>query len=323
MPTATLTAPLTSLGHELPTGPDAFGWLRDSTDATGDPGELRQRFADDGYLFIRDFFDTDLVLDARRSVFEKLAAGGQLDPERPVMDGVVRPSMRQVEGAATGDGAGSPDRNFRPDLAAADAAVERVVYGPELLGFYERFVAEPIRHFDFTWLRVIGPGEGTPCHCDWVYMGRGSRRLMTCWVPYVDVPLEVGGLMLLEGSFRQEKKLKGYLERDVDTYCENRPGDVQRVKDGGGSSFPGHLSRRPDLLPKQFDGRWLTAETFRPGDFITFRMDLVHGSLDNRSDRVRMSTDTRYQPASDPADERWIGENPPGHGKAGKRGRIC
>ena len=315
--TATLTAPLTSLGHELPTDPDSFGWLRESTDATDDPAELRQRFADDGYLFIRDFFDPELVLDARRSVFEKLAAGGQLDPDRPVMDGVLHPSIR--DDSAGGGG----HRGFRPDLAAADPAVERVVYGPKLLGFYERFFAEPIRHFDFTWLRVIGTGNGTPCHCDWVYMGRGSRRLMTCWVPYVEVPLEVGGLMLLEGSFRQEKKLKGYLEKDVDTYCENRPGDVQRVKDGGGSSFPGYLSQRPDLLPKQFGGRWLTAEAFRPGDFITFRMDMVHGSLDNHSDRVRMSTDTRYQPASEPADERWVGPNPPGHGKAGKRGRIC
>ena len=315
--TATLTAPLTSLGHELPTDPESFGWLRESTDATDDPAELRQRFADDGYLFIRDFFDAALVLDARRSVFKKLAVGGQLDPDRPVMDGVLHPSTR--DDSAGGGGR----RSFRPDLAAADAAVERVVYGPELLGFYERFFAEPIRHFDFTWLRVIPTGQGTPCHCDWVYMGRGSRRLMTCWVPYVDVPLEVGGLMLLEGSFRQEKKLKGYLERDVDTYCENRPGDVQRVKDNGGQSFPGYLSQRPDLLPKQFDGRWLTAEAFRPGDFITFRMDMVHGSLDNHTDRVRMSTDTRYQPASEPADERWVGPNPPGHGKAGKRGRIC
>ena len=31
----------------------------------------------------------------------------------------------------------------------------------------------------------------------------------------------------------------------------------------------------------------------------------------------------RYQRASEPIDERWIGVNPPGHSSAGKRGRTC
>jgi len=31
-------------------------------------------------------------------------------------------------------------------------------------------------------------------------------------------------------------------------------------------------------------------------------------------DRLRISTDTRYQLASEPADERWSGEEPIGHG---------
>ena len=38
-------------------------------------------------------------------------------------------------------------------------------------------------------------------------------------------------------------------------------------------------------------------------------MRTVHASLDNQSDRYRMSTDTRYQPASLPIDQRWIGED--------------
>jgi hypothetical protein len=50
----------------------------------------------------------------------------------------------------------------------------------------------------------------------------------------------------------------------------------------------------------------------------------VHASLDNSTaDRMRFSSDSRYQPASLPADERWVGANPVGHGLAGKRGRIC
>ena len=52
-------------------------------------------------------------------------------------------------------------------------------------------------------------------------------------------------------------------------------------------------------------------------------MFTVHAGLDNRSDRVRLSSDSRYQPASKPADERWIGPNPIAHGAAGRRGKIC
>jgi len=66
----------------------------------------------------------------------------------------------------------------------------------------------------------------------------------------------------------------------------------------------------------------LTAD-FRAGDVLTFPMHMVHASLDNPSDRIRLSSDSRYQPDSLPADERWVGEKPIGHGLAGKRGRIC
>ena len=59
------------------------------------------------------------------------------------------------------------------------------------------------------------------------------------------------------------------------------------------------------------------------GDVLTFSMAMVHASLDNQSKRFRLSSDSRYQLASEPADERWIGANPIAHGPAGKKGKIC
>jgi len=52
-------------------------------------------------------------------------------------------------------------------------------------------------------------------------------------------------------------------------------------------------------------------------------MATVHASLDNQTNRFRLSSDSRYQLASEPADERWIGAHPAGHGPAGKKGKIC
>ncbi len=51
-------------------------------------------------------------------------------------------------------------------------------------------------------------------------------------------------------------------------------------------------------------------------------MHTMHCSLDNKSpdNRIRLSVDTRYQPADEPIDERWIGQNPIAHGDQAKRG---
>ena len=323
---------LRSLGHDLQGDSSSFGFVRDSSALVGQPEALRAELEEQGYLYIPGFFDPELIRAGRRSIFERLAAAGELDPDYDLMEGVIHPEKLEafkLDTAPTfkeSDGQKrNPDKTaaFRPDLASNSDAIRRVVFGPEICGFYADLFGESIRHFDFIWCRLMGPGHGTPVHCDWVYMGRGSRRLLTCWIPYVEIPLEVGGLILLEKSHQQSARIANYLAKDVDAYCENNPEQVQAVAREGKWSFPGWLSRRADTVAKQFGTRWLTAPRWNVGDFITFRMDMVHGSLDNQSDRVRLSTDTRYQLASEPVDERWVGENPVGHSTAGKRGRIC
>jgi len=62
---------------------------------------------------------------------------------------------------------------------------------------------------------------------------------------------------------------------------------------------------------------------FQMGDLLTFGMTTVHASLDNQSNRIRISVDTRYQPADEPADERWIAENATPYRADFKRGRVC
>jgi hypothetical protein len=75
-------------------------------------------------------------------------------------------------------------------------------------------------------------------------------------------------------------------------------------------------------LNHRLGGRWLSAE-YRQGDILIFGMKTVHASLDNQTRSFRISTDSRYQPASEPIDDRWIGENPVGHGRGAKRAMIC
>jgi len=307
MSTATALPPLYSYGHALEMADDKVGLLRDSADAADDVVELRRRFAEDGYLYMRGYLDRDQVLEARASLTSRLAEAGVLDPAFPHTEAVCKPGSGYV---------------FKPELTNNNPEVQNLLYGPELIGFYQRFFGEDVRHYDFTWLRAVGPGKGTNPHCDLPYMGRGTHKHMTCWLPYGDISFDLGGLMILEGSHQRMDLLEHYVYRDVDTFCENKPVDAANAK-AGKWTFSGTLSHNPPVLRNKFGGRWLTTE-FRAGDFLTFGMFLVHASLDNRTtNRLRISSDSRYQRASEPIDERWVGANPPGHTTAGKRGRIC
>jgi hypothetical protein len=49
------------------------------------------------------------------------------------------------------------------------------------------------------------------------------------------------------------------------------------------------------------------------GDMLVPGMYTMHGSINNTTNRCRVSTDTRYQRADETVDERWIGENPKAH----------
>ena len=62
---------------------------------------------------------------------------------------------------------------------------------------------------------------------------------------------------------------------------------------------------------------------YRAGDLLVFTMHTMHSAGDNHTGRVRVSSDTRYQRAGEPVDERWIGDDPIAHGPGAKRGLIC
>jgi hypothetical protein len=312
MTTATLQSPissrLTSNGHELDLSPECFGELRSSIDIVDDGEALRQRMGEEGYLYLPDFLNRDEVLQARYVMTNRLAAEGHLDARFP-----------HEEAVASAD----TTVKFHPELAVGNEPLMRVLYSGPMMQFYERLLDEPVRHFDYTWVRAVSPGLGTTPHCDHVYMGRGTSTLYTSWTPMGDVSYEQGGLMVLENSHLHEPLRENYCRKDVDAFCSNRRGDDWQQMGGGGNiRTGGTLSYHPVKLRNRLGGRWLTGE-YRAGDLLAFSTFLVHASLDNHSNRVRLSSDSRYQPASEPADERWIGPNPIGHGPKAKRGMIC
>lgn len=296
----TATGRVTAQGAVLDGSADAIGPLRRSDDAVDDEAELNRRLERDGYLYLPGYLDRGQVLQARRGVLDELARLGALAP------GSV-----PEEAIAAAD---PPRLGILSDAARDNAALTDVLYGRRMISFYERLFGETVRHYDFTWLRALPPGKGTKPHGDSVFMNRGTTRQLTAWVPLGDVDVVLGGLVVLEGSHRLDEVRSTYGDLDVDTFCTNT--DATRAP------WDGWISEDPRALRTELGLRWLTGD-FAAGDLLTFTTYTLHTSLDNNTDRVRISSDSRYQRASEPADPRWIGENPSGHGPDSKRGVIC
>ena len=320
---------LTYKGEPLGQLLDDFGDLRMSNDALDNRDELWQRMGDDGYLFLKGLLNRDEVLAARQEVMNRLMVAGVLDKRYPAIDGIAAPD-KEIDGRATG--------TFMPLLARNNPPLDKVIHEGPLIDFYEFFMGGPVRYFDYTWFRSKRPGvhTATTPHCDIVYMCLGTKYLHTSWIPYGDVPYEMGGLMLLEGSHKMQDLKASYGSTDVDLYCENE-GDAKAIVEGAKAegrnlsneeraavhwNSSGAYSNDAIATREELGGRWLVSE-YEMGDVLVFSMYTLHSSSDNHSNQYRISSDTRYQLASEPADERWIGDDPPAHGIRAKRGMVC
>lgn len=287
-----MTGALSAAGRQVP---DRLVGPLHASQASDDAAVLRRRFAEDGYLYLPAALDPGAVLAARREIFERLAAVGEIraPAERGLATGVSRRAER----------VGDPGDFLRE---ICDRPVLRAIsHGPALHRIAGKLFGEPARAFDFLWLRPTAVGRASPLHFDHVYMNRGSERVVTAWLPLGSVPASDGPLLIVEGSHRFDDLIASYRGLDVD-----------REPDRSGS-----LEDDPMTVAERHGTRLLTAE-FGPGDVVLFGPFTLHGSFDNNSaeGRVRLSCDVRYQPAADPIDDRWIGADPPGHGGLGYGG---
>ncbi len=304
---------LTVHGKQLETGSGSFGELRSSAGALEDFDELHSRFESDGYLYLPGLLDRDTLNNARLTMLKALAGLDFVDLDYPIGDGVAK---RELAVSA----------RDMVELSKNNEPLRQALFAGPMITFYERFLGGPVRPLDFTWCRVKTSGEETATnpHYDVVFMGRGTKNLYTSWTPLGDIPRQMGGLMILENSHRQNEIKVTYGQMDVDEYCTNEPDAAETEVDQKrwqGSGF-GTYSSDAVALREELNSRWLTTD-YQLGDLLVFSMYTMHASMDNHTNRLRLSTDTRYQLASEPVDERWIGENPIAHGPEAKKGIIC
>jgi hypothetical protein len=267
---------------EMELGGKYLGVLRDANELLNQPSALKARIKEDGYLLIRGLHDREKVKATRKFLLEKLDENEQIDRSYPLDDAIPAEGKR---GMFWG---GNKAVTHQPTFL-------NLVESPEIMNFCEHYYDAPVMTYDYKWLRVVGPGNFSGAHYDIVYMGRGTKNLLTVWTPLSDISFDMAPLLVLVGSHRFDVLKETYGKMDVDR-----------------DHVTGSFSYDPIELVDRYGGQWQTSE-FKMGDVVILSMYTMHASLDNTSNRFRLSTDTRYQRADEPVDERWIGENPKAH----------
>ena len=262
-----------------------LGELRESQGLLGDVAALRRRMAEDGYLLLRGLIDREKVARARQTILEHMRDHEALVPGTPLLEGAMPDGARSIN--LLGRAGVTHHRDVRA-----------VFEGHELFDFWNAYFGRPSLTFDYKWLRAVGNEQFTGAHYDVVYMGEGSGHVHTNWIPFGDIDPEQGTLAICVGShaapgFARLRETYGRMDVDRDRIA-------------------GWFSDDPMEIVEKFGGRWATAR-FRMGDVLIFGMYTMHASTTNQTTRYRLSADVRFQPADDPVDRRWVGENPTGH----------
>lgn len=269
---------ITSNDHVLSEAPNRLGRLEPVPAAErNDHDALRQRIERDGYLYLSGHLDRNDVLEFRRHYFSAMRNTGLLDPAADPLLGV----------ANKGDVDRDAVRRVLYDSIFPGAEYSRLVKQPKIESWFRWFFAADVDLLQRQIVRHTAPGEdiATHAHYDLMYLREGTDRVLSLWIPLGDCPVTRGGLIYLEKSHHWTIEYEKHAGRRRRRFFLNA--DVSKLAD-------------------QHDSRWLIAD-YEAGDVVIHSAYMVHAALDNRDEDgiMRLSTDIRYQEASQPLDWRW------------------
>jgi ectoine hydroxylase-related dioxygenase (phytanoyl-CoA dioxygenase family) len=289
---------LVSNGYALSLSPQRLGWLA-PTDPARPVEELRGQFRAQGYLWLKGVLNRDAMLAFRRRFFEALQDTGLLAAGSDPVEGIYSGHLENKELA---------HRIFVESMRWPE--YESFCASPEIVRFYERFLNGEIHLHKRKLIRYTVPGDPrcTGAHYDLVYLRGGTDRVYSSWIPLGDTPVEVGGLVYLEGSDALGRKMEAEFSlKNADLPPEERISAYNKhMKEGW-------LSNDLSELAERINGRWLLAD-YEAGDMVVHSAYMIHASTANidRQGRIRLSTDIRYQLRDDAIDWRWNNDFFPG-----------
>jgi len=166
---------------------------------------------------------------------------------------------------------GKPLENWSEEHPAFAGISRRLIEHPANLALLAKVLGEPACMVPNVQYRLYPPnGPITMIHQDGFY-SPGIQDYKPLWIPLVPCPREVGGLMV---AVRQHQR--GYYHNLA------KP-----------APFP---------IPQGVidEDSWTTID-YEPGDLLVVHPCSPHGGTANRSDRLRITLDTRVQSAANPS----------------------
>ena len=262
---------LFSNGYKLETTPERLGWL-DPTDPDLPMEQLREKYRQYGYLWLKGFFDPAIILNFRQYFFDTLLSGTKTFFE------IV--SSKEYEDFCT---------------------------MPRLWEFYREFLeGQPYLHKrKILRFNLAGENHSTGGHYDLIYLRAGTDKLSTSWIPLGDIPVEMGGLIYLERS----DKLGRQLEAEFSAKNAALPPEERISAYNRNMRETGWVSTNLVEMAERFNSRWLIAN-YEAGDMVIHSPYMVHAATQNRDplNQTRLSTDIRFQRIDDAIDPRWAND---------------
>jgi ectoine hydroxylase-related dioxygenase (phytanoyl-CoA dioxygenase family) len=255
--------------------------------------QLREQFDAQGYLWLKGVLDRQGVFAFRKRFFAAFAETG-----------LLKPGTDPGEGIYSGGGEDHKQIAKLYHEIVRWCAYEAFCLQQPIWEFYEQlFDGAPYLHKRKI-IRHTKPFESaaTGAHYDLTYLRAGTDQVATSWIPIGDVPVEMGGLVYLEGSHtwgvRMEEEFREQnhtlsREEQINAYNKNM-------------SSTGWLTKDLPHLADRLDTRWLIAD-YEAGDMVIHSAYMIHAATTNESHegRLRLSTDIRFQRVRDEIDVRW------------------
>lgn len=273
--------------------PERLGWLV-PTDAGLPLAHIKDIYHEQGYVWLKGFFERRAILAFRRDFFTAFKETGLLSQGSDPVEGLYggEDQQRTLIKKIFWEIVRSPE-------------YEAFCTMPRLWTFYEALLQdEPYLHKRKI-IRYTLPGERncTGGHYDLIYLRAGTDRLYSSWIPIGDIPVEMGGLIYLEGSDALGRRMEAeFSARNADLSPQERISAYNKNMRAGG-----WISVDLADMAHRFNSRWLVAD-YEAGDMVIHSPYMIHAATVNTDSygRIRLSTDIRYQAKSDEIDKRWM-----------------
>ncbi len=288
----TRSEPLISNGYVLSDAPARLGRLT-PTDAALPVRDLWEIYRAQGYVWLKGALDRAAVLAFRRRFF-----AGFEDM------GLLMPGVDPVEGIYAGAGENKDLVTKKLFEAARWASYEAFCLSPRVREFYEEALGGEVYLHKRKIIRFTKPDDvnSTGGHYDLTYLRGGTERVYTSWIPIGDTPVEMGGLVYLEGSDGWGRQMEAeFIAKSTDLSPQERISAYNKHMVAGG-----WLTKDLPSLAERLDARWLVAD-YEAGDMMIHNSYMIHAATQNMATdgRMRLSTDIRYQLVADTIDARW------------------